>query len=116
MTNHGLAIPMFALLFLAAGCAGVGETYRPIIDGEPTPDYERDLADCRVLARQRPDVDQDAVLDTAGRAAVGGVWGGVVGAAATSVSSAIGNRRQVAHDRQRIIRRCMIERGHKILD
>ena len=111
----GPAIATLALLTLAAGCAAPGETYRPIIDGEPTPDYETDLLDCRLLARQRPDVDQDAVLDTAGRAVAGGVWGGVVGAVANSVSGAVGNRRQVARARQGIIRRCMVERGHNVL-
>ena len=113
------AILCTAAALAVMGCAnsGPGELYRPIVAGKPDMNqYELDLLDCRLLARQKPNVDREAVLDTAGDAVWTSVWGGAVGAAASTVRGAASNRRAVARAKERIVRGCMQEAGYKVLD
>jgi uncharacterized protein YcfJ len=119
-----------AAALLAAGLAGCADTYQPIVDSQGTDRaaYERDLAECRELARR---------ASPAGDVAKGGLVGGAIGAAVGAVVGALtGNVGRAAaigaaggatggilrgglrggERQKRIIRRCLRGRGYQVLD
>lgn len=115
---------------MAGGLAGCAETYQPIVDTRDVDQavYERDLAECRELARR---------VNPGTSAARGGVVGGAIGAAVGAVVGALtGNVGRAAAigaaggatggvlrgglrgggRQKRVIRRCLRGRGYRILD
>jgi uncharacterized protein YcfJ len=109
-------------LSLIAGCAGSGAQVTPILDGEPTQAYQRDLEDCRSLARGQNQLDQETVaatligavagaaigdLDDDGDALGGAVAGGLLG----GVSAAV----EAMEKREEIVFHCLRGRGHRVV-
>lgn len=97
----------------------------PIIDtqGVNMARYESDLTDCKGYADQVQVGRQTAVGAAAG-AAVGGVFGAVIGDSDTAQRGAgvgaIGGGARAAgrglQERERVIKRCLIGRGYRVLN
>ena len=110
-----------ATLVLLAACADSGANYTPILDGEPTPAYQQDLAACQALARNQRQFDQETIGATvlgAGAGAALGEWdsgdalgGAVAGALAGGVASAV----DVSERREAIVVACLRGRGHRVV-
>ena len=126
MMIQKLAIAALAVVSLTS-CRSVEELTgnTPIIDtqGVNMARYEADLADCREYADQVQVARQAGVGAVAG-AAVGGVFGAVIGDSDTAqrgagVGAVAGGARGVGrglNERERVIRRCLIGRGYRVLN
>ena len=118
--------PALLPLVLLAACADGGSNYSPILDGPAGPAYAGDLAECRALARNQKQFDQEtlgAALLGAGvgallgladddssdleGAAGGAVVGGLAGGAAGGINA--------ADRRQAIVIECLRARGHRVV-
>lgn len=123
---HNALITLMAATLLAS-CASVEDLTgnNPIIDeqGVNLAQYDTDLAQCQVYA------DQVAIAQKAGAgvvsgAVVGGVFGAVVGNSNTAAKGAGigavgGGARGVGEglrERERVIKRCLIGRGYRVLN
>lgn len=97
----------------------------PVIDpkGVNRVAYEQDLLECRVLGEQAP-VAAETAASAAGGAAVGGLIGAAVGnsdtaqrgAGAGVVLGGLRGYQRGTSAEQRIIRRCLIGRGYRVLN
>ena len=117
---------MLITLFLIS-CASVeGLTgSNPIIDtlGVNLAQYNRDLAECQQYANEI-EIAQKAAVGAASGAAVGGVFGAVLGNSETArrgagVGAVGGGARGVREgirERDRVIKRCLIGRGYRVLN
>lgn len=109
-------------VLLVAGCAAPGAVYTPIVD-RPGPTYAQDLAECRQYAQQ--------VIGPGGGAAAGAAVGFGLGylmcrAMGGRDCSSVGRGVAVAGAAQgaavgavnevEIVRRCMVGRGHRVLN
>lgn len=105
-----------------AACADSGANYTPILDGTPTPAFERDLADCQNLAREQRQFDQEtagaAVLGAGAGALLGAAdegsdaaSGAIVGALAGGTAAAV----SASDRRQTIVIECLRGRGHRVV-
>lgn len=123
------AIILTAALGLGACATQDLAEYRPVVDASG-PGYERDLAECRVIAlnaeaeyRERQQAEMGANLfagllvgalagqaigGNSGYTAAGAAYGAGAGLAATDTELAHGGPR-------RIIDRCLAGRGHRVL-
>lgn len=98
---------------------------RPIVDmqGVNVVAYEADLVDCQAYADEVQIGRQTAVGTVAG-AAVGTVFGAIVGDSGTAqrgagVGAVTGGVRGVSgglSERERVIRRCLMGRGYRVLN
>lgn len=126
---------LIAIVFALAGCEPPPTLaeYRPIVDPGRTNSaaFERDLVSCRNVAtqaeaaykeRQQKEMGANilagvlvgaiagaAIGDSSNWAAYGAASGAAAGAAATDTELAQGGPR-------RIVDRCMVERGHRVLN
>lgn len=119
-------ISLLLVLFLT-GCRNVEEITgnTPIIDtqGVNMAQYEVDLQDCYAYADQ-VQVGRQAAVGAAAGAAVGGVFGAVIGDSDTAqrgagVGAVGGGARGVGRglqERERVIRRCLMGRGYRVLN
>ena len=126
MIIHKLAVAALAALSLFS-CRSVEELTgnTPIVDtqGVNMARYEADLADCQDYADQVQVGRQTTVGAVAG-AAVGGVFGAVIGDSDTAqrgagVGAVGGGARGAGRglqERERVIRRCLIGRGYRVLN
>ena len=126
MIIHKLAVAALAALSLFS-CRSVEELTgnTPIVDtqGVNMARYEADLADCLDYADQVQVGRQTAVGAVAG-AAVGAVFGAVIGDSDTAqrgagVGAVGGGARGAGRglqERERVIRRCLIGRGYRVLN
>lgn len=107
---------------LMSACADTGAQVTPILDGPPSASYDADLAECRALARNQRQFDQEtlgAAALGAGAGAVLGHWdddgdalgGAVAGALAGGVASAV----DVSERRAAIVLTCLRGRGHRVV-
>ncbi len=98
---------------------------KPIVDmqGVNVVAYEADLVDCQAYANQVQIGRQTAVGTVAG-AAVGTVFGAIIGDSGTAqrgagVGAVSGGVRGVSgglSERERVIRRCLMGRGYRVLN
>ncbi|MEC3863164.1 glycine zipper family protein [Mesobacterium sp. TK19101] len=107
---------------LLAACADTGANYTPILDGAPTAAYQADLAECRALARDQRQFDQE----TAGAAVLGAGAGALLGAAdddgtalggavAGALAGGVAGIANSAERRQAIVIECLRGRGHHVV-
>ncbi|MEC7765794.1 MAG: glycine zipper family protein [Pseudomonadota bacterium] len=113
-------------LFLIS-CASVEDLTgnNPIIDtlGVNLAQYNRDLAECQQYANE-VEIAQKAAVGAASGAAVGGVFGAVLGNSETArrgagvgaVGSGARGVREGIRERDRVIKRCLIGRGYRVLN
>jgi len=109
------------------GCASIEDltANNPIIDtlGVNLTQYNHDLADCQQYANE-VDIAQKAAVGAASGAAVGGVFGAVLGNSDTvqrgagvgAIGGGTRGIRQGIRERERIIKRCLIGRGYRVLN
>lgn len=112
---------------ILAGCASGGANYRPVIDARPgttVAQQESDLRECQALANQ--------VSSGAERAASGAVIGAVLGsilaaalgvknyqpeiAAGTALTVAVEGGVAGEKEQRSIISKCMLGRGHRVVN
>ncbi len=123
-----LKIVLFSLAIpLIAACGSIEDLTgnNPIIDSQGVilAQYDADLAQCEVYA------DEVAIAQKAGAGAVsgaviGGVFGAVVGNSSTAqkgagIGAIGGGARGVGEgirERERVIKRCLIGRGYRVLN
>ena len=113
-----IALPLSA-------CTNVGANYVPVVDGPTGARFQQDMAECRFLTEQRPYDNPQARTATIGLAILGGVLGatgnnGSVGNAAlgAALGGGYGGSASAAatmRQKQSIIQRCMIGRGHRVV-
>lgn len=114
------AIP---LLLLMAACANSGADTRPIV-GRPGPNYEKDLAACQALAKQKDYASGETATNTAVGAGLGAVIGGVTGDwAGAGIGAGVGaagglgkSAIDTQNARGNIVKRCMSGRGYNVVD
>lgn len=109
---------------ILVGCGDTIDSFDPVVDGQKSPAYSRDLADCRALSKQ---ANQQVNEDMKAGAIIGAVLGAAVsddgeraeGAIAGAAVGAVGSGSEAvdeADDRkQRILVSCMQRRGHNVL-
>jgi len=112
---------MLACILLAGGCAGHGS--KPIIDpaGVDMAQYDADVAECQKIATQ---VEEKAGGQAAGGAVVGGLVGAIVGGRSSAVVGAgvgaVGGGARgtvdTQHEKNRVVKNCLRNRGYKILN
>src|ERR1043166_2858238 len=103
-------LPLLAL----CACQSTGADTRPIVDN-PGPHYERDLAACQNLSRQKDYANEDTATDpalgAAGGAVIGGLLGDWTGAGIGAGVGAAGGLAKGAVDtqdaRSSIVKRCL---------
>ena len=117
--------PVYLTVFLPvlmSACADSGANYTPILDGAPTAGYASDLADCRALARNQRQFDQE----TAGAAVLGAGAGALLGAAdedgdaaggaiAGALAGGVAGAVNAGERRQAIVIECLRGRGHAVV-
>lgn len=115
------------VVLVLSSCRNVEEITgnTPIIDtqGVNMAQYEVDLEDCYAYADQ-VQVGRQAVVGATAGAAVGGVFGAIIGDSDTAqrgagVGAVGGGARGVGRglvERERVIRRCLIGRGYRVLN
>ena len=118
-------LPLITLTLI--GCASIEDltTNNPIIDtlGVNLTQYNHDLSDCQQYANE-VEIAQKAAVGAASGAAVGGVFGAVLGNSDTAqrgagvgaVGGGTRGIRQGIRERGRIIKRCLIGRGYRVLN
>ena len=110
---------------LLAGCATV-DRYQPIVDVHPGDRvaYERDLAECRNLARQLPDPMHAAIAGALIGAALGAALGHAGGfdgagrqalAGTGAVAGSVAGGAEGHQSIQDVVRRCLVGRGWRVL-
>jgi uncharacterized protein YcfJ len=114
-------LPILVCILLAGGCAGQGS--KPIIDpeGVDMAQFDADVAECEQIASQ---VEEKAGGQAAGGAVVGGLVGAIVGGRSSAVVGAGvgavgGGARGAAgtqHEKNRVVKNCLRNRGYKILN
>jgi hypothetical protein len=105
----------------AAGCA-----YRPVVDPKRTDmaKYETDLVECRKVAEQGPGAGTSAAVGAVGGYAVGQVFARATGRSnhanesgrGGAVLGAAGGAGAGAKNKRQIVKNCMTQRGHAVLD
>ena len=111
-------------LMLGACATNSGASYEPLVDGNVSPSFKADLADCQMLAENRNYLNDDTKTDAligAGIGALAGladddvndtegaIAGAIVGAIAGGGSRALETR----DERKQIVISCLQGRGHK---
>ena len=114
-------LPLITLILI--GCASIENLTgnNPIIDtlGVNLTQYNRDLADCQQYANE-VEIARKAAVGAASGAAVGGVFGAVLGNNDTAQRGAgigaVGGGTRGVRERERVIKRCLIGRGYRVLN
>jgi uncharacterized protein YcfJ len=114
------------IVALVSACAESGANYAPILDGEPTAAYARDLRACQTLAANQRQFDRQ----TAGSAALGAGVGALAGMADDDVSESEGiaaglvvgalvgtaaGASEASDRREAIVVECLRGRGHRVV-
>jgi uncharacterized protein YcfJ len=112
---------IMACILLTSGCAG--HSSKPIIDpkGVDMAQYDADVAECEEIATQ---VEQKAAKQAAGGAVVGGLIGAIVGGRSSAVVGAgvgavgggAGGAVDTEHEKNKVVKNCLRNRGYKILN
>ena len=116
-----------ACILLLSSCANIEDLTgnNPIIDtfGVNLAQYDNDLMQCQAYADE-VQIAQKAVSGVVLGAAVGGIFGAVLGDSSTAqrgagVGAVSGGARGVGkglRERERVIKRCLIGRGYRVLN
>jgi uncharacterized protein YcfJ len=118
-------IPLTVVALLVSGCATMGD-WEPVVDRQVDAhpeNVDRDLEQCRQLARQSSDVEGSEAEGGVVGAASGLVLGGLLGGPRTAVAGAVvgggvGAASQgsgSAEHYKRTYVRCMRGRGHRVI-
>mgnify|MGYP001628243982 CR=1 FL=1 len=114
-------LALAAVLAITA-CANSGANYQPVLDGQPSADFQTDLADCQALARNQKQFDRE----TAGAAALGAGAGAVLGeiddggvplggAIAGALAGGAAGAVNASGQRKAIVIECLRGRGHQVV-
>jgi len=121
-----LTLSPLLIAALVSACAESGANYAPVLDGEPTAAYARDMTECQTLAANQRQFDRQ----TAGSAAFGAGIGALAGAADEEVSTADGiaaglvvgalvgaaaGAGEASERREAIVVECLRGRGHRVV-
>ncbi|MEQ8953467.1 MAG: glycine zipper family protein [Gammaproteobacteria bacterium] len=118
---------LFTFLVLFAACGSIEDLTgnNPIIDeqGVDVARYEQDLGECRQYADQ-VDIASKTTSGVVSGAVVGGVFGAVIGDSDTAqrgagAGSVAGGARGISEglrERERVIKRCLLGRGYRVLN
>jgi outer membrane lipoprotein SlyB len=130
MKKHIMSLLGLVLVVaVSSGCAngyrGYGAPKEIIIDhkGVDMDAYYDDLGDCESYARH-VDVSAETAEGAVTGAVLGGVLGAVVGnhntaersAGAGAVVGGVKGNQRARHEQERIVRRCLLGRGYKVLN
>lgn len=113
---------IFAVVGVLAGCAVRPTYYVPVVDlrGGSQDQYNVDVAECHVLARQRPSGGDGAATGAVAGALLGALIApdGYKGAFARdgAVFGGLGGASRALSGRERIVRNCVSGRGYSVLD
>ncbi|MBY6200557.1 hypothetical protein KUV65_04230 [Maritalea mobilis] len=117
-----MLITPLALSILLGACADLGTNVDPILDGEPNPQFQSDLAACRTLARNQTQLDRETMASAAIGAGIGGVLGEVDddgdalgGALAGALAGAVAGGAEASERREAIVLNCLRGRGHAVV-
>ena len=114
-----------SLLFLLlplAGMLGCSSHPGPIVDtkGVNMALYEKDLAECTELAEQvdsGQQVAKSAAVGAAVGAAIGAIFGNAGDGAATgAVDGGTSGGLNADHEKDRVLKRCLVGRGYRVLN
>lgn len=116
-------LSVLALAALLSACATTPE-YRPVIDTRNVDmnAYERDLTECKALAKQR-DIGQSAAAGAILGALIGAALGGAIGgsdyvgygAGVGAVQGTATGTASGANSQYQIVERCLQGRGYQVL-
>jgi outer membrane lipoprotein SlyB len=125
-TTMKKTITIIAAALALTGCAvsNTGAGFSPLIDGADRTKINADLSHCQAYARQ--------VAGSADRAAAGALAGALIGGVLNAALGAKGYGNEMAafgaitgglegagagaRDQQSIVRKCMVGRGHRVLN
>jgi uncharacterized protein YcfJ len=120
---HAKLIAPLCLTALLGACAGLGTDVDPILDGPPNARFQADLADCRSLARNQSQLDQETMAAAAIGAGVGGVLGkldkegdALSGAMVGALAGAAAGVSEASDTRESIVLNCLRGRGHAVVN
>ena len=112
------SVILISTSFLLAACA----SHKPIVDtkGVNMALYEKDLAECTELAEQvdsGQQVAKSAAVGAAVGAAIGAIFGNAGDGAATgAVDGGTSGGLNADHEKDRVLKRCLIGRGYRVLN
>lgn len=110
-------------IILTVACTKTGAGYIPIVDTN-NPNFEQDLLECQRLAKSYKDFGYDTAVKTGSAAGIGAGVGQMVGRNTSSTLigagiglAASGTSKLLDHndDRKDIIKRCLSDRGYRVL-
>ena len=112
-----------ALTILLGACANSGADVDPILDGAPKAHFQSDLAACRDLARNQPQLKHETMAAAAIGAGIGGVLGKVddegdalEGAVFGALAGAASGVSDASETRKAIVLNCLRGRGHAVVN
>ena len=118
-----ILIAPLALATLLGACAEMGTDVTPVLDGAPTAQYQRDLAECRALARDQSQLQQETMAAAVIGAGIGGVLGEVDddgealgGAIAGALAGTAMGVSEASETRETIVLNCLRGRGHAVVN
>ena len=118
-----MLIAPVALIALLGACADMGADVDPILDGQPTAQFQSDLAACRSLARNQSQLDHETMAAAVLGAGIGGVLGEVDddgdalgGAVAGALAGAAMGLSEASDTRETIVLNCLRGRGHAVVN
>jgi len=117
-----MLIAPVALTALLGACADMGADVDPILDGQPTAQFQSDLAACRSLARNQSQLDHETIAAAVIGAGIGGVLGEIdegdaLGGAVTgALAGAAMGASEASDTRETIVLNCLRGRGHRVVN
>jgi uncharacterized protein YcfJ len=118
-----LLITPLILTSLLGACAQMGTDVSPVLDGAPDPQFQSDLAECRAIARNQSQLDQETVAAAVIGAGIGGILGeaddegdALGGALAGALAGAAMGVSEASETRETIVLNCLRGRGHAVLN
>lgn len=117
-----MLIAPVALTALLGACAEMGANVDPILDGQPTAQFQSDLAACRSLARNQSQLDHETMAAAVIGAGIGGVLGeadegdALGGAVTGALAGAAMGASEASDTRETIVLNCLRGRGHRVVN
>ncbi|SPJ26121.1 glycine zipper family protein [Palleronia abyssalis] len=118
-----MLIAPVALTALLGACADMGANVDPILDGQPTAQFQSELSACRSLARNQSQLDHETMAAAAMGAGIGGILGKVDdegnalgGAAIGALAGAAAGASEASDTRETIVLNCLRGRGHAVVN
>lgn len=118
-----MLIAPLCLAALLGACTEMGTDVTPVLDGQPTAQFQSDLAACRSLARSQSQLGHETMAAAALGAGIGGVlgevdedgdaWGGAVAGALAGAAMGVS---EASDTRETIVLNCLRGRGHRVVN